>query len=210
MGIQCVSGGRVRCFSGHFGKMKLLVAAVLLAVGCFVPSLGNDEESDARLLVSKNILNQYLVEGKDLTIEYKIFNVGSKVAFDVHLNDDSFPDSSFASVSGNLKVSWERIAPNANVTHAVILRPLKSGYFNFTSAEVNYLTAEDATERTVGFTSFPGEGGIVPEREFDRRFSPHVLDWLVFAFMTLPSLGIPFLLWYSSSSKYDTAKAKKN
>ena len=61
--------------------MKLLVAAVLLAVGCFVPSLGNDEESDARLLVSKNILNQYLVEGKDLTIEYKIFNVGSKYVY---------------------------------------------------------------------------------------------------------------------------------
>merc|ERR1712110_157016 len=78
----------------------------------------------------------------------------------------------------------------------------------FTSAEVSYLTAEDATERTVGYTSFPGEGGIVPEREFDRRFSPHVLDWLVFAFMTLPSLGIPFLLWFSSSSKYDTSKAK--
>merc|ERR1712154_14081 len=107
MGIQCVSGGRVRCFSGHFGKMKLLVAAVLLAAGCFVPSLGNDEESEARLLISKNILNQYLVEGKDLTVEYKIFNVGSKVAFDVRLEDSSFPESAFGIVSGNLQVSWK-------------------------------------------------------------------------------------------------------
>lgn len=189
--------------------MKLLIAAVLLSFGCFLPSFG-EEESDARLLVSKNILNQYLVEGKDLTVDFKIFNVGSKVAFDVHLNDNSFPETSFSVVSGNLKVSWERIAPSSNVSHAVILRPLKAGYFNFTAAEVNYLTSEDATDRQVGYTSFPGEGGIVPEREFDRRFSPHVLDWLVFAFMTLPSLGIPFLLWYSSKSKYDGSKAKKN
>ena len=32
----------------------------------------------------------------------------------------------------------------------------------------------------VGFSSFPGEGGIVPEREFDRRFSPHVVSLLFY------------------------------
>jgi len=190
--------------------MKFFIAVALLVLGSFVPSLCEEEESDARLLVSKNILNQYLVENKDLTVEYKIFNMGSKVAMDVQLSDESFPEGSFETVSGNLKVSWERIAPKANVTHAVIVKPLKSGYFNFTAAEVSYLTSEESSDRTVGSSSFPGEGGIVPEREFDRRFSPHVLDWLVFAFMTLPSLGIPFLLWLSSSSKYDPTKAKKN
>ncbi|GFO37977.1 translocon-associated protein subunit beta [Plakobranchus ocellatus] len=189
--------------------MKLWWAALILSFGCFLPTFG-EEESEARLLVSKNILNQYLVEGKDLTVEYKVFNVGGKVAFDVVLNDNSFPQSSFTPVSGSLKATWERITPNSNVTHAVILKPLKSGYFNFTSADVSYLTSEESKERTFGYSSFPGEGGIVPQREFDRRFSPHVLDWLVFAFMTLPSLGIPYLLWYSSKSKYDQPKPKKN
>jgi len=188
--------------------MKIWLASLVLTC-VYLPSLG-EVESGARLLVSKNILNQYLVEGKDLTVEYKIFNVGSRVAFDVVLNDNSFPESSFSVVSGNLKVTWERIAPNSNVTHAVILRPLKPGYYNFTAAEVSYVVSEESSERTIGYTSFPGEGGIVPQRDFDRRFSPHVLDWLVFAFMTLPSLGIPFLLWYSSKSKYDLPKAKKN
>jgi len=187
--------------------MKLFIAT-LLSISCFLSAYG-EEESDARLLATKNILNQYLVEGKDLTVDYKIFNVGSKVAMDVKLNDASFPEDSFKGVSGSLKVSWGRIAPGSNVTHAVILRPVKSGYFNFTAAEISY-QADESDERTVGFTSFPGEGGIVPEREFNRRFSPHTLDWLVFAFMTLPSLGIPFLLWFSSSSKYDSVKTKKN
>jgi translocon-associated protein subunit beta len=189
--------------------MMTLLAFVVIAYACILSSSG-EEEVGARLLVSKNILNQYLVEGKDLTVEYKLFNVGSRVAFDVVLNENSFPDSSFSVVSGNLKVTWERIAPSSNVTHAVILKPLKPGYYNFTAAEISYSTSEESNERTIGYTSYPGEGGIVPQRDFDRRFSPHVLDWLVFAFMTLPSLGIPFLLWYSSKSRYDQPKAKKN
>uniref|UniRef100_A0A8U7NH63 Uncharacterized protein n=1 Tax=Corvus moneduloides TaxID=1196302 RepID=A0A8U7NH63_CORMO len=62
----------------------------------------------------------------------------------------------------------------------------------------------------VGFTSAPGQGGILAQRDFDRRFSPHFLDWAAFGVMTLPSIGIPLLLWYSSKRKYDTPKTKKN
>ena len=56
-------------------QMKTILGVLLVAT-IFTVSYG-DEES-ARLLASKNILNQLLVEGKDLTVEYVIYNVGGR------------------------------------------------------------------------------------------------------------------------------------
>jgi len=36
-----------------------------------------------------------------------------------------------------------------NVSHVVIMRPLKAGYFNFSAAELSYLPSESATEPQV-------------------------------------------------------------
>ncbi|XP_052101789.1 translocon-associated protein subunit beta-like [Mytilus californianus] len=187
--------------------MKLWVAAILLSFTCYT---FGDEENSARLLASKNILNQYLVEGRDLTVEYKIYNIGASAALDVSLRDDGFPEADFEVIRGNLEVKWDRIAPASNVTHVVVVKPLQYGYFNFSSGVVTYKDTEDSTESTIGYTTAPGEGGIVNSKDFDRKFSPHVLDWSVFAVMTLPSLVIPFLLFYRSKSRYDQPKPKKN
>ncbi|XP_008047828.1 translocon-associated protein subunit beta isoform X3 [Carlito syrichta] len=150
--------------------MRLLVFVVLALFAT------TQAEEGARLLASKSLLNRYAVEGRDLTLQYNIYNVGSSAS---------------------------------NVSHTVVLRPLKAGYFNFTSATITYLAQEDGPV-VIGSTSAPGQGGILAQREFDRRFSPHFLDWAAFGVMTLPSIGIPLLLWYSSKRKYDTPKTKKN
>ncbi|XP_072094364.1 translocon-associated protein subunit beta [Mobula birostris] len=189
-------------------QMEKRMRLLLVTVCCLLLAAARGEDG-ARLLASKSLLNNYAVEGRDLTLQYSIYNVGSSAALDVELSDDSFPPEDFGIVSGMLTVKWDRIAPASNVTHTVVLRPLKAGYFNFTSATVSYLAQEDGPV-VMGYTSAPGQGGILAQREFDRRFSPHFLDWAAFGVMTLPSIGIPLLLWYSSKRKYDTAKSKKN
>ncbi|XP_070542036.1 translocon-associated protein subunit beta-like [Ptychodera flava] len=181
-----------------------VVVSVLLLAG-----VGHTEDTGARLLASKNILNQWLVEGKDLTVAYNIYNVGSSAALNVQLKDDTFPEPDFQTVQGKNLVTWDRIAPGSNVSHTLIVRPQQAGFFNFTAATVSYIPQEGAPTQ-VGYTSAPGEGGIMALRDFDRKFSPHYMDWAAFAVMTLPSIGIPFMLWYRSKSRYEQAVEKKS
>jgi len=192
--------------------MVKLYAIIALAFLCQSLVIGDDEvASPARLLVEKQILNKYLVENRDVIVHYNIYNVGGSAAVDVHISDVSFPEEHFDVISGIMKFSIPRLGPGSNLTHTVVVRPKTGvwGRFNFTSGEVTYLPNEGSKEAQIGFTSEPGEGFIVSLKEFDRRFSPHVLDWAAFCIMTLPSLVIPFLLWYRSKSKYEAIVSAK-
>uniref|UniRef100_A0A8C2HEK0 Translocon-associated protein subunit beta-like n=1 Tax=Cyprinus carpio TaxID=7962 RepID=A0A8C2HEK0_CYPCA len=86
--------------------MRLLCIFALVAVVGLVAG-----EEGARLLASKSLLNRYAVEGRDLTLQYNIYNVGTSAALEVELSDDSFPPEDFGIVSGMLNVKWDRIAP---------------------------------------------------------------------------------------------------
>jgi len=189
---------------------KFLAFVGVVGLFCLIGAtdLNQEEQDRSRLLVSKQLLNKFVVESMDVVIKYSVFNVGSVAASNVQLKDSSFgPD--FTVVGGQAEVSLGRIPPQGNVTHTLVVRPLKFGYYNFTAAQVTYTSGEESKEIQQGWSSEPGEGYIAPFREFDKRFSPHLLDWAAFAIMSVPPLFIPFMLWHSSKAKYEAVLLTK-
>ena len=86
--------------------------------------------------------------------------------------------TSFFLFPGQSAVKFDRLAAGANTTHALVLRPTKFGYFNFTSAEVTYrVSEEEDSETKIGFSSEPGQGVIIALKDYDRQFSAHTVSW---------------------------------
>lgn len=110
--------------------MKVLLAAVVLC------GFYSSQAAGPHLLISKVILNEYTVEGKDLTIKYSLYNIGEgwalirnpthflvlllllinySAAQSVTLEDSTFPPEEFSLVQGLLTAQWEKIGPYPTV-----------------------------------------------------------------------------------------------
>jgi len=113
-------------------------------------------------------------------LQYTIYNTGNVAALEVEITDNSFHPDHFIHVSGELNARIDRVPPYTNVSHTVVVRPRKFGYFNFTSAEVLYRRKEDAPRLQVAVSSEPGEGLIVAYRDYDKQFSSHVVSMNVY------------------------------
>jgi translocon-associated protein subunit beta len=188
--------------------IKMLKQVLLVLAVCTYQL--NADGGAARLLLSKQIHNKLLVEGMDIVVKYSVFNVGDSAATNIQVSDNGFRAEDFDLVSGQTQFKLDRLASGSNSSQTVVVRPRKFGYFNFTAAEVSYSGSEGSTVVLTGLSSDPGQGAIIAAREYEKQFSSHFLDWVAFAVMTLPSLGFPFMLWYSSKSKYETIALKKD
>ena len=194
-------------------KQQLAILAPLLALAlslCCQSVLGQQSTTNAKLLVDKEVLNKYIVEGRDLVVNYHLINIGGSVARDIKIIDDTFPADKFEIVNGYTSFTIKQVAPGMNVTHVVVLRPKANswGGHRFGPARVEYKQNE-AGQLQLATTSELGEAYVVAARTFDRKFSSQFLDWLVFGVLCVPSILGPYYLWFKSDSKFSSLAVKQ-
>ena len=116
----------------------------------------------------------------DLVVKYSLFNIGDAAAVDLSLTENGFGMDDFDIVGGQSSIKFDRLAPGANASHALVLRPTKYGYFNFTAAEVKYkINEEEDSPIRLGFSSEPGQGLIIALRDYERQFSAHTVSLFI-------------------------------
>lgn len=186
------------------GKFILAIFAILSVQ--LVQATTVEDLDDAKLLVTKNILNNYVVEGTDIVMKYSIYNIGNQAAMNVQLRDDNFPEYDFTYTSGFRSVKWPKISSGSNVTHVAVVVPKVTGLYNFTHAAVSYMPNSHAEKPQIGYSTELGQAYIQNFKEYNRKHASHILDWVLFLIMATPSVAFPFFLWHNSKKKYESSK----
>ena len=188
----------------------ILLLGILQSANIISQANGQQATTNAKLIVDKEIYNKYIVEGRDILVNYHLINLGGSNARDVKVIDDTFPSDRFELINGYLSFTIPQIAPGANVTHAAVLRPRPNswGPHRFGPARVEY-KQNDAGQLQLATSSELGEAYVVAARTFDRKFSSQFLDWLVFSILCVPSLFGPYYLYLQSDGKFSNLAVKQ-
>jgi len=183
---------------------------LFIIFACLAVAYSQTDDEESFLFVTKQTANRFIVQDKELTIRYGLYNSGPTTVFNVNLNDvHSYPKDKYELLVGTLTPKWERINAGANLTHVVVLKPLQNGISNSSSAVVTYQKSEKNTEVQKTYSSEIGDVYIMTSREYDRRFSSHIIDWILFTAMASPCIVFPFFLWFNSKRKYESLVVKE-
>lgn len=190
-------------------RQILLILSLTLCSAILVSC--QQSTTNARLLFDKEIHNKYIVENRDIVVNYHLINVGGSPARDVEVIDNSFPADRFDIIHGYTNFAVKEILQKQNYTVTAIIRPKHNswGKHHFSSARVTYKLNEAGKVQT-GYSSELGEAYVITGRTFDRKFSSQYLDWIVFVVLCLPSVYGPYYLWNKSNSHWAALSAKQS
>merc|ERR1712000_278225 len=181
----------------HLPMMRLL--SVLLLVFCFSAVFA---ESGARLIISRAILNEELIVGKDTVVNVEIYNVGDEPAFDIEYTEFGAFEQFEPVVGVSTGATWPKLAPGNKISHNFVVKPKAAGSFVVGNAEVTYrdhsVSADTRVVRIVDRMEYP----VVLFSEYQRMTAPHVKEWLIFGGLLLVPLALPLSSWYLYQVSY--------
>ncbi|PWZ58053.1 hypothetical protein Zm00014a_041931 [Zea mays] len=166
-------------------------------------SLSRPKPGVERVAVSLDLYNQGSAICMDLCKAY------CRTAYDVSLNDDSWPTQAFELVTGEKSKTLERLDPGATATHTYVLETKTQGRFQGSPAIITYrVPTKTALQEAYSTPIFPLD--ILAERLPEKKF-----EWakrLVAKYGSLVSVvsfvGL-FIYLVASPSKSSSKGSKK-
>eukprot|EP01132_Coremiostelium_polycephalum_P009064 gene9064-11102_t len=158
--------------------------------------------SEAELLFQKKIVDGPVV-GKELLIQFVIYNVGSEAAHDVSFEDTDFLDgTTFKVISGESKGNWEQILPSSKVSLNMTVIPNNQGIYPLTSTVLKYLKNSHTKEHSY-LTAASYSGMFVESlQDYEKRTSLHIKEWATFFLLCLGSVAFPLSTWVYYKMNY--------
>ena len=113
---------------------------------------------------------------------------------------------------GKLTFSIDQVSGNDKFTHSVRVVPKESKEHQFEPATFTYQTEKGQNAQTHNgvASNKPIKGDILSKRDYILKSSWHVQEWGVFSLLSLLSVGIPIIMWKSSSSQRETSSHIEN
>ena len=132
-----------------------------------------------------------VVQGKDATVSYSIFNVGKGTAYDVKLTDASL-EGDFGLVEP-VALKFAKIGAGENITQNVTATPKSTGVIDAGAAIVSYQSTSDG-EVLKGVSTSPENLFAESERANRKRTSFHWAEFGIFGVLSGLPIGIPLYI----------------
>ncbi|KAJ1415368.1 translocon-associated protein subunit beta [Ochromonadaceae sp. CCMP2298] len=158
----------------------------------------------------------------DFSVNYQIINTGNAAATKIEVSDrydpNSFETKNNINEEGNVAWELEELAPGAQASFNVTVRPKLYGIYESTRAKIKYGSGVMEVEIEgvepdfrSGYSTSLGRIKIISSAEHERSISYHLRALSLFGIIYAVPTFIPFLLWLATkSASARISRAKTN
>ncbi|EXB62864.1 Translocon-associated protein subunit beta [Morus notabilis] len=175
----------------------------------FMVSLALGASDDVPFIVAhkKASLTRLKSGSERVSVSIDIYNQGSLTAYDVSLNDDSWPQEIFDVVSGNISKSWERLDAGGILSHSFELEAKAKGLFNGAPAVITFrIPTKAALQEAYSTPIIPLD--VLADRPPEKKF-----EWRLLAkygsLISVITIVVLFVYLVATPSKSGAAKGSK-
>jgi translocon-associated protein subunit beta len=150
---------------------------------------------------------------RDVTVSFRVYNVGTSAAVDVELTEAGFKNSDlFTAHVGSTTATWKNIAAGTNVTHTFVVKPKRATeksepFYGYPAVATYAASAEGA--RFNAYSNDVGAFHIYQRGELAKKSKSSLSSWLMILVSVLITTGAPLVVYRYMQANFPNGLPKK-